>query len=335
MTNKSRIKKTLARKLSDLDDHLYFLKDSLAKLISGDPSYIKQVAAELRVLVCKAGVEGLMWRVNEEIEALDIVSVHLPGDVNREHPLTKDLKFFFVPLRRSGLGDPRLIPGEYSLKEIVKNSEAIMVSGDTHTYENLIRSISEQMGSAHEDEGVTPFLVELSNTVLSDQAALSATLISIADLVIEVGERILGQVVNDSDFSRKNRPKISIASDPVKAYFESTSDFEHISEPLPEEGTVMFLVDHPHGDWRTNNHEYNFGLFRQGQLEVQAKKNKDRNMEVNVKGFGQATLSIINPISNFEQPGVMVGLTWNSSQVNFYLNGVRVKTMANPNANER
>ncbi|TVT47099.1 MAG: hypothetical protein FHK82_18210 [Sedimenticola thiotaurini] len=328
MTNKSRIKKTLGRKFSDLDDHLYFLKDSLAKLIGGDPSYIKQVAAELRVLICKAGVEGLMWRVNEEIEASDIVSVHLPGDVNLEHPLAKDLKFFFVPLMRTGLGDPRLIPGEYSLKGIIKNSEAIMVSGDTYTHENLIRAISEQMGSAHEDEGVTPFLVELSNTIVSDQAALSATLISVADLVIEVGEGILSKATNDNGFLRKNRPEISIGTDPVKAYFESHSDFENISEPLPEEGTVMFLVDHPHGDWRTNNHEYNFGLFRQGQLEVQARKNKDKNMEIHVKGFGQAILSIENPIPNFEQPGVMIGLTWNSSQLNFYLNGVRIETMA-------
>jgi len=79
MTGNPRIRKTIRRKLGDLDGHIYFLKDSLEKLISGDHSYVKQVAAELRVLVCKAGVEGLIWRINEEIEAPDKQDLILIG----------------------------------------------------------------------------------------------------------------------------------------------------------------------------------------------------------------------------------------------------------------
>jgi|GEM_PF-6562765 len=327
MINKTRIKKTLQRKLSDLDDHLYFLRDSLSKLTAGDLAYIKQVAAELRVLVCKAGVEGLLWRVNDEIKASDFVNVHLPGDINRDHPLTRGLQFFFVPLRRTGQGDPRLTPVEYPLKEIVKNCEAIMVSGDTYTHENLIRAISEQMGSAHEDEGVTPFLVELSNTVVSDQAVLGTALISVADLVIEVGERVMLKAAGNIDFSRKPRPEIVFSSNLVKAYLESAAtDFENSNELIPEEGTVMFLVDHPHSNWRTNEKQYDFGLFKQGLLEVQVRKNRGKKMEVTVKGFGQGAASFESPIPNLDQPGVMVGFTWTPSQINFYLNGKRVDT---------
>ena len=61
MTRKKRTPKTLIRKLRDLDDHLHFLKESLAKLSESDAAYLKTLAVELRVLVCKAsGMEGLL-----------------------------------------------------------------------------------------------------------------------------------------------------------------------------------------------------------------------------------------------------------------------------------
>ena len=68
MTRQDRPRKTLARKLRDLDDHLHFLKESLLKLATGDLAYLKPMAAELRVLVCKSsGTEGLLWRLAEEL----------------------------------------------------------------------------------------------------------------------------------------------------------------------------------------------------------------------------------------------------------------------------
>lgn len=192
MARANRINKTLKRKLRDLDDHLYFLKESLLKLSNGDGAYLKTLAVELRVLVCKAsGTEGLLWRVIDELHSHDAVHVHLAGNLDHDHPLAKGLQFWFVPIFRAGQGDPSLSPAHYSLKWIIKECEALGVSGDGYTHEKLIRSVAEQIGSAHEDEGVEPHLIELNATVISDQAALNSVLMTEADLVLEVGESVL------------------------------------------------------------------------------------------------------------------------------------------------
>lgn len=326
MTRKNRIPKTLDRKLRDLDDHLYFLKESFVKLSNGDEAYIKSLAVELRVLVCKAsGTEGLLWRVIDDLQLHDAVHVHLVGDINRDHPLAKGLQFLFFPILRSGQGDPRLSPAHHSLQGIIKECEAIMVSGNTYTHENLIRAVAEQMGSAHEDEGVEPYLIELSGTVISDQSALNAVLMSEADLVLEVGERVLIETEKNNNFGRKPRPEIVMPSQPVKSYSDAQkADFEGGTNILPPEGTVMFQVYHPHIDWKTNAHEYNFGLFKQGPLSIQTTKHPDKTMEVLVEGLAEDVLSTKKPIPESEQPRVMVGLTWNKSEVIFYLDGVQV-----------
>ena len=327
MVSNKRVPKTFGRKLCDLDDHLYFLKESVSKLSSGDISYIKQVAGELRVLACKAGVEGLLWRIIDEIYTDDAVHVHLAGNLDSEHPLAKGLQFLFIPVNRAGRGDPRLPPTHYSLRKIIKKSEAVVVSGKGHTHENLIRAVAEQMGSAHEDEGVTPHLIELSETVLSDQNALSKMFLSVADLVLEIGERVLEESEKTSEFKRKPRPNIHVPADPVKSYDNSvTADFEGSPSPLSVEGTVMFLVDHPHADWITNIDTYDFGLNKNGPLSYQIVKHADRTMEVSVEGLTADILATRKSIPASNQPGVMVGFTWSKAEIVFYLNGVPVDT---------
>ena len=326
MARKNRILKTLDRKLSDLEDHLYFLKESLFKIASGDDVYVKTLAVELRVLVCKAsGTEGLLWRLIDEIHLHDAVHVHLPGNLDRENPLAKGLQFLFVPVFKAGHGDPGLSPNHYSLKSIIKECEALVVSGKGYTHENLIRAVAEQMGSAHEDEGVEPHLIELSGTVISDQGALNSVLMTEADLVLEVGERVLYEAEIKSGFVRKLRPEIAMPNNPVKAYRDLyRSDFENDEKPISKEGTVMFLVNHPNADWMANAHTYNFGLFRQGALSVRTVKHPDKTMEIDVEGLEMGRLSTRKTIPESEQPGVMVGITWSESEVIFYLNGERV-----------
>lgn len=235
MARKNRIPKTLDRKLSDLDDHLYFLKESLVKLSNGDGAYLKTLAVELRVLVCKVSrTEGLLWRVIDELHTHDAVHVHLAGNLDRDHPLAKHMRFGFVRIFRAGQGDPRLKPSHYSLKGIIKECEALVVSGDGYTHENLIRAVAEQMGSAHEDEGVEPHLIELSGIVISYQVALNSVLMSEADFVLEVGERVLTEAEQNLGFKRKSRPDITLPIVPFKSSSDAhTTDFEGGTSPTP------------------------------------------------------------------------------------------------------
>ncbi len=202
-----------------------------------------------------------------------------------------------------------------------------MVSGDGYTHENLIRAVAEQMGSAHEDEGVEPHLIELSETLISDQTALNTVLMSEADLILEVGERVLDEAKQNLDFKRKSRPEIAIPSQAAKSYADDhTTDFEGGASPLPSEGTVVFWVNHSHTDWKTNAYGYNFGLFKQGSLSIHTVKHSDKTMEVLVEGLAEDILSTRKPIPSSDQPRVMVAFTWNKGKVIFYLNGIRIDT---------
>ncbi len=330
MSRSDRPKKTLARKLRDLEDHLHFLNESLAKLVSGDEAYLKPLAAELRVLACKSsGTDGLLWRILDELKIHDAVHVHLAGNLDRDHPLAKGLQFVFAPVSLAGSGDPRLPPGQYSLRGIIKDCEALVVSGTGYTHENLIRAVAEQMGSAHEDDGAASHLIELSGTVVSNRPALVTIMASDSELILEVGERALSAAAARGDFARQTRPAVSVLSQRSDlSERKQNTDFESPPPALPTEGTVMFPVNHPHTDWRTNSHSYDFGLFSQGPLEVRVAKYPDGTIEVLIKGLGDYIVGTRNAIPNTDQPGVMIGFTWTASEVVFYLCGERVGSHA-------
>lgn len=330
MSRHDRPKKTIARKLRDLEDHLHFLDESMQKLAAGDVAYLKPIAAELRVLVCKSsGTEGLLWRLLDELHLEDAVHVHLAGNLDRDHPLAQGLQFIFAPVLPAGRGDPRLTPGHYSLKMIVKECEALVVAAKGYTHESLIRAVAEQMGSAHEDDGVAPHLIELSNILISNRSALVDVLASDAALVLEVGERALSAVNGKYDFAPTARPQF-LSSPPSRDLSSrvQSEDFEGTPSVVSPAGTVMFLVSHEHPDWRENTNGYDFGVFAQGALKVRATKHPDRTMQIAVSGVGESILETRKPIPRTEQPGVMIGCTWNGSELVFYLCGERVDCLA-------
>jgi hypothetical protein len=329
MTRKQRVPKTLERKLRDLDDHLYFLKESLAKLASGDDARLKTLTAELRVLACKAsGTEGLLWRILDELHVDDAVHVHLAGNLDREHPLAQGLDFLLPMMRRAGEGDPRLIPDHYSLKGILKDIEALVVSGTGYTHEKLIRAVAEQMGSAHEDDGVEPHLIELDGMTLSDKSVLNTVLMFDAELILEVGERALTEAARQTQFVRQARAALPVPDRTIKEVVGAQHvDFEGTTTQLPPEGTVFFLVDHPHPDWRTNSHGYNFGRISKGPLSIRTTKHPDKTMEISIEGLGESVISTRRPIPTTDQPGVAVVLVWNGKNVIFYMCGQLADTV--------
>jgi len=329
MTRNDRPRKTLARKLRDLDDHLHFLNEALQKLHAGDFAYLKQIAAELRVLVCMASrTEGLLWRLIEELKLCDAVHVHLAGNLDRAHSLADSLQFIFAPVLPAGKGAPRFTPRYYSLKAIIKEHEVLVVSGKGYSHESLIRAVAEQMGSAHEDDGAAPHLIELSNILVSNRPALVSVLSSDAELVLDVGNRALSKADGKYDFVRSKRiPLVSPA--PTNAFQPRapTEDFEISASQLPVSGTVMFLVNHEHSDWQENASGYDFGTFVQGELKVRAIKHSDRTIQISVAGVGGSVLETRKPIPPTNQPGVMIGFTWNGSEFVFYLCGERVDSL--------
>lgn len=329
MAKVPRIPKTLQKKLQDLEDHLFLLQEALAGLVRGETAFFKSLSTELRVLVCfSSGTEGLLWRLAQELHIPDSVYVHLAGNLKRDHPLAKSLKFLFIPVLRAGLGDPRLPPALYSLRAIIKECEAFYISGRGITHESLIKSVAQQMGSAHEDEGVESYLVELSDVLFSDQQPFVQVLTSDALLVLEVGDRVLKHAQSSLAYPRRHsfKPLLATKVPPV----QDSSDFDHPSlVELPRQGTVFFLVDHPHNDWVVNRDKYSFASLQQGRLKVTPTKHEDGTMQIVIEGLSEKPLISRQAIPHSAQPGVSITVTWTEGEVNIYANGKRVETIPN------
>lgn len=337
MSRKNRPKKTLDRQLHDLEDHLYFLKESLAKLTSGDDGYLKLLAAELRVLVCDSSqTDGLLWRILDEYQIQDAVHVHLAGNLNREHPLSRGITFIFAPVLPAGQGDPQLVPDYYSLKHIIKECEALVITEIGYTHEKLIRQVAQQMGSAHEDDGADSHLIELSATLLSNQSTLNKVLMLDANLVLEVGERAIAWAVKTQNFVLKDRAEIVIPHGRNQLFpDDNTGDFEYSFSPLTPEGTMLFSVSHPHSDWLTNSNAYQFDVIRQGPLSVRAFKHIDKNVVIHVGGLCESIVSTRQFIPNTDQTVMTVAVSWDRKAAKFFACGEHVDTVEYTLANFR
>jgi hypothetical protein len=106
MGKRLRIPKTLEQKLSDLDAHLFLLREHWNDLRE-NTSHLKVISAELRTLVCfSSDREGLLWRLADELGVDDNIFLHVPGKLKRDHPLAKGLHFAIVPIQRGVKATP-------------------------------------------------------------------------------------------------------------------------------------------------------------------------------------------------------------------------------------
>ena len=189
-----KVQKSLERKLSDLEEHLYLLKYHFDHLMERE-IHLKVLSVTLRVLVCKSNkIEGLLWRLANEMNVSDEVELQMVCKLDHKHPLAYGLNYSFVEINRSGKGDARLPSGFYSLKQVIKECEAVIVFGKPLTYQKLIAAVARQMGSAHEPDGIDPALVELGALSPDERTELYKIFSVITDLTLDVGSRVLKKV---------------------------------------------------------------------------------------------------------------------------------------------
>jgi hypothetical protein len=201
---RSRAKKTVLQKIADLESHLFLLRKHLTGL-GEDSSHLKAIAAELRLLICRSGrrqTDGLLFRIANDLQVSDSVFLQVAGRVNPDHPLARSMQFAFVPIRRAGQGDPRISAEHHSLREVVETYEAAFLRGKSLTFNYLIRAVAEQMGSAHEDEDLDFEILDLSQISLDGTNPYQMALSTVADLVLEVGERVMQKAEAELGYKR-------------------------------------------------------------------------------------------------------------------------------------
>lgn len=205
-----RTPKPLGQKLSDLDDHQFLLRRSLHDLPK-EPANLKTLAAELRTLVCRSSdVDGLLWRLCNELSVSDQIELFAPLCINRDHPHAKGLQFALNPVRRPEQlrGLPNSKAELLSLRELFEQHEAVYlptVQDKILTHESLIKAVAQQVGSAHEDEGIDPDLNRLSRVFLNRQSAYSQILKQDAEFSLQIGERVLDTAEAKGLYQRKLR----------------------------------------------------------------------------------------------------------------------------------
>lgn len=188
---KDRLSKTLEQKVLDLDAHLYLLRTHLNSL-RDSASHVKAIATELRTLVCRSsGTEGLLYRLIHELSVDDSINLHVPGDLIPDHPLVQGLQFAIVPIKRGGQGPAEIQPHDHSFRGVIRYAQALVAVGKPLTHEYLIKAVAQQMGSAHEDEGIEPALAQLSEIFINGVEPFVEVLGMDAELTLEVGERVL------------------------------------------------------------------------------------------------------------------------------------------------
>ncbi|MBW2037845.1 MAG: hypothetical protein JRI41_10275, partial [Deltaproteobacteria bacterium] len=205
MAKRNRIPKTIKRHLYDLDHHLFILRKLFHKLNEGE-ARLKVLAAELRILLCKSsGTDGLLWRLVEKLKVNDQIDVQTFKGVNTDHPQARGLHFALIPFFKSGFGPPEIPSAKISFEEIIKTFEAVFIGGKGLTHEYLIKAIAQQMGSAHEDEGLEPSLVQLNQIFINGVQPYIPILASDAEFTLEIGERILEKAEQTTGFKRLSR----------------------------------------------------------------------------------------------------------------------------------
>jgi len=203
-----RIPKSLDELLGDLDHHLFLLRHGLRNLFS-DEAYLKSITAELRTLVCLSScTDGLVWRLADELDIDDQILLETVVGVDREHPLSQGMQFATIPLNRPGWSAPGIEAGPVSLREVIKEFEAIFISSIADkriTHEYLISAIAQQMGSAHEDDGIEPKLHRLKAMFINGLQPYYRTIALDAELTLQIGERILDAAEQLTGYRRKKR----------------------------------------------------------------------------------------------------------------------------------
>ena len=330
MPPSKRIPKTLNRRLHDLEEHLFLLQQSLRGLRKGQSAYLKSLSTELRVLVCfSSNTEGLLWQLTEELNIQDEVFVHQPfKGVKKDHPLFSKNPLLFVPIVRAGMGDPRLPQVHLSLKEIIKNRMAVYIFGKSITHEQIIKAVSQQMGSAHEDKGVDPYIIELFDTIISNTHLASKILITDALLVLEIGIRVLDQAEKSLGFTRNYEIDFDPTNpgnwaSPQISY--GKEDFESFESPIANELTIFFLINHPQNGWEKDQNTYALEVIKKEPLTITPTKYSNGILEIKIEGLTSYPILIQHPIPETKNPGVAIAIVLKDNEIEAYYNGTMVE----------
>lgn len=152
--------------------------------------------------------------MTQKLGVSDEIELEASFGVDRTLPLASGLSFATIPLNRPGTAPPGIPAEMHSLMEVVKDYEAVYVSSITEkiTHQYLILAIAQQMGSAHEDDGVEPKLHRLNAIFFNGLQPYYRPIAFISELTLQIGERVLEHAELHEGYQRSKRRSYGNAS---------------------------------------------------------------------------------------------------------------------------
>ena len=90
---------------------------------------------------------------------------------------------------------------------------------------------------------------------------------------------------------------------------------------MQQNGLLGFRLIHEHEDWIANEIVYDFGMYTEGTIILEAIKHSDKTIEVKIKGPYPNDIIFREPIPHCHLPSTLhVVVTW-KDDVKLYLNG--------------
>lgn len=199
MTKRPRVPKGPERLLAACESHLKFLGEALAAY-DREPDRYKQLAAELRVLVCKAGRnKPLLLDLMDEYGF--VYEVHpipdLPFPITMVGQLHEEPEVDFSAISPEEIwAHHRARAKPVRLREFIDRALAVYIRPHEFSYRDLILAVAQQIGVSHEDRTMEKALVELEQFLIGGFSGYGAPLRHCAQLVYDAGVRFMGHVAS-------------------------------------------------------------------------------------------------------------------------------------------
>lgn len=311
--------------LSALEDHLYLLQRTLADLASGDAAHLRQLSAQLRTLVCtSSGMPGLLWRLRDELNVNDSVSIRYPGKIDTNNPVTRGMLFGAAPVRADGSGLSAISPETWSLHEHIHLHEAAFVDGFSITHEHLISRLANETGVAHEAQGVSKEIAKLNSVRFGDVQPYFSVLDEDARLVLEVGERITSAATSQG-YCRRRPPSLAIDIPSI----EQTRFSTHLDVPTDfkklDEGTVLVALQVPESAKVEGRIEpVRYPPFTQGHVRVNVEIDRKRRVRVQTIGLPLPYFGFEFSLPELKDDTLAIVISWKGLSTKAFAAGVQV-----------
>lgn len=319
------IQKSRFQLVNALEHDLHLLCRTLDELSLGDAAFLRLLAGQLRSLICtSSGLDGLLWRICDEFGVSDSVLIRYPGKINTSNPLTQGLYYCSAIFSTDGDG-PEAVPlANHSLREHIREHEAVYIDGVSLTHHDLIVELGSRMGVGHEAPAISRELAKLNSMLIGDVQPYFPILVADARLTLDIGERAIQAAIEQNYVRQRSLNIVPVCTNLTSTRFVHSLDVPSTAMAA-NKGTLFFALKLPDIPAEGKlKQPIRFPPITQGAVTVRVEVSLRRRVRIYSSGlpfplFG-FDFSLPHPLPEL----LTVGITWDGINVKGYAAGEQV-----------